>query len=148
MKKNILILSTYFLILILLSGCVTTYENRSSSTTKELSVSSILRFNDIPIPMGFSALDQESFTFQNDVNRVALIKYIGSKRVDIVVDFYKDQMPMYGWNPINIIEYDRRILNYEKNQETCLVTIEARGRKSIVIIAIAPKSRPMKVEKK
>ena len=34
----------------------------------------------------------------------------------------------------------------EKNNESCIVTVESEGRKSILTIAISPKSRPMKVD--
>ncbi len=119
---------------------------RESSADKSLEVSSTLRFDDVPIPIGFRTIDKESFAFRNDVTRVALLKYVGGKNADQVVAFYKEQMPMYNWNAINIIEYERRILNYEREGESCIVTIESQGRKSVVTIAISPKSRPMKVK--
>lgn len=141
-----------FLFSALLCGCAaTTYERRSSNTESPkdttFDVSSILRFDDVPVPSGFTILNEESFAFQNDATRVALLKYIGGWPMDQTVWFYKEQMPMYNWSPINIIEYERRILNYEKASESCIVTIEPKGRKSIITIAISPKSRPMKVEK-
>lgn len=137
------------LALILLSGCTTLSGPGSySGEDVSLDVATLLRFNDIPIPTGFKILDRESFAFQNDTTRVALLKYIGSKHMDLVVAFYKVQMTMYNWSHINIIEYERRILNYEKEGESCIVTIEARGGKSIITIAISPKSRPMKMQKK
>lgn len=154
MKRNkILVLSSYFLMLLLISGCTTTtYEARSygkdSSGGTSMDVASILRLEDVPVPAGFTILNKESFAFQNDVTRVALLKYSGSRHTDLAVQFYKEQMPIYKWSPINIIEYERRILNYEKGSESCIVTIESQGRKSIVTIAISPKSRPMKVESK
>ena len=152
MKQNkFLIVSFCFLILMALSSCVTTSENRSynereTSIEKSLGVAGILRFDDVPVPYGSRTLENESFAFQNDVTRVALLKYLGSTTPDQIVAFYKEQMPMYNWSPINIIEYDRRVMNYEKNSESCIVTVEAQGRKNIVTIAISPKSRPMKVE--
>lgn len=151
-KRKIAMSGLYFLIFVFLfSGCATMGGRDSLSDggdrrERELSVSSLLRFDDIPAPSGFNILDSESFAFQNDVTRVALLKYIGGKRADQVVWFYKEQMPLYNWNPINIIEYERRILNYEKEGESCIVTIESRGRKSVITIAISPKSRPMKVD--
>jgi len=150
-KKTIMIFSSYVLVLILLCGCTTTsggrFYGRGSSAGESLDVASILRFDDVPVPSGFKILGTESFAFQNDVTRVALLKYLGSKNEELTVSFYKDQMPLYNWSPINIIEYERRILNYENASESCIVTIESRGKKSVVIIAISPKSRPMKVEK-
>lgn len=150
--NNFLVFTSYFLILLLISGCATTYEARSydkdSASDTALDVASVLRFDDVPVPVGFKILDSESFAFQNDVTRVALLKYAGSRHADQAVWFYKEQMPLYNWSPINIIEYERRILNYEKESESCIVTIESKGRKSIITIAISPKSRPMKVEVK
>lgn len=137
------------LALILLSGCTAlTGSGSYSGEDVSLDVATLLRLNDVPTPTGFKILDKESFAFQNDTTRVALLKYIGPKHADIVVAFYKEQMSMYNWRPINIIEYERRILNYEKEGESCIITIEARGRKSVITIAISPKSRPMKVRKK
>jgi len=151
MKKiRTLFLIPCFLSLILLFGCATIPGTRSYEESRgevSLDVSALLRFNDVPTPSGFKVLDKESFAFQNDATRVALLKYIGSRSTDIVVSFYKEQMPMYNWSPINVIEYERRILNYEKEGESCIITIESRGTKSVVTIAISPKSRPMKVQK-
>ena len=153
MKKNILcgLSFSFFAILILLSGCTTmssgTY-GKGSVAEKPLEVSSVLRFNDIPAPYGFKILDHESFAFQNDATRVALLKYVGGTVADRVVLFYKEQMPLYNWNPINIIEYERRVMNFENDSESCIITIEAKGRSSIVTIAISPKSQPMEVETK
>jgi len=150
-RKNVLQLTAYSLLFIaLLCGCTTTggssSYDRGSSETRSLDVSTMLRFNDVPSPSGFRVLERESFAFQNDVTRVALLKYVGSRPTDEVVLFFKEQMPMYKWSPINIIEYERRILNYEKENESCIVTIESSGRKTIVTVAISPKSRPMKVD--
>lgn len=151
-SKKFLILAPYIVVLFLVAGCATTYEGRSygkdTASGTSLDVASLLRFDDVPTPAGFKILEGESFAFQNDVTRVALLKYSGSRSADQAVWFYKEQMPMYKWNPINIIEYERRILNYEKESESCIVTIESRGRGSIITIAISPKSRPMKVEQK
>ncbi len=152
--KNIFLLPVlcFLLSTFLIAGCATTYDTGSyrsrASADKSLNVAPILRFEDVPVPFGFISLETESFAFQNDATRVALLKYTGSKIADQVVWFYKEQMPLYNWSPINIIEYERRILNYEKGQESCIVTVESKGRKSIVTIAISPKSRPMKVELK
>jgi len=137
------------LALILLSGCTAlTGSGSYNGEYVSLDVATLLRFNDVPTPAGFKIIDKESFAFQNDTTRVALLKYIGSKHPDVVVAFYKEQMHMYNWSAINIIEYERRMMNYEKEGESCIITIEAKGSKSMVTIAISPKSRPMKVQKK
>ncbi|MBU1006516.1 MAG: hypothetical protein KKH08_02840 [Candidatus Omnitrophica bacterium] len=146
--KQILLIVGCLAVVSLMSGCSTLSGSGSySGQDVSLDVSALLRFSDVPIPAGFKILDKESFAFQNDATRVALLKYVGSKSPDLVVSFYKDQMTMYNWSAINIIEYERRMLNYEKDTESCIITIEPKGGGSIVTIAISPKSRPMKLDK-
>jgi hypothetical protein len=149
-NKSIIINISVFLLMLMVSGCAAMSDSRSYGSTSavesSLNVATILRFDDVPVPSGFKSIEHESFAFQNDVTRVALLKYVGTRNIDQIVAFYKEQMPLYKWNPINIIEYERRILNFEKESESCIISIEAIGRKNIVTIAISPKSRPMKVE--
>ena len=91
-RKRILVVGSCFLVLVLLTGCSTTSGSRSygsrPSVDESLEVSSVLRFDDVPIPTGFTTIDKESFAFQNDVTRVALLKYVGGKSADEVVAFY------------------------------------------------------------
>jgi hypothetical protein len=137
--------------LVLLVGCATFPQNESSSDAEKnkvtLSVAPILKFDDIPVPSGFRILEKESFAFQNDKSRVALLKYYGGKTADQVVVFYKEQMASFNWDLVNIIEYDKKVLNYDNSEESCIITIQPQGGKSMIIIALSPKSRPMKAEK-
>ena len=141
------------LLLVLIAGCATIQPRGSTSSSESeknkvsLSVSSILKFEDIPVPSGFKILDKESFAFQNDRSRVALLKYTGGKPADQVVTFYQEQMGSYNWNLINIVEYERKVMNYENSDESCIITIQPQGWKSTVTIAISPKSRPIKAQK-
>ena len=139
------------LVILFLAGCATFPQNEPSGDAEKnkvtLSVAPILKFDDIPVPAGFKNLDKESFAFQNDKSRVALLKYYGGQSADQVVAFYKEQMALFNWDLVNIIEYDRKVLNYENSDESCIITIQPQGGKSIVIIALSPKSRPIKAQK-
>ena len=137
--------------LFLIAGCATFPQNESAGNAEKnkmsLSVAPMLKFDDIPIPSGFKLLDKESFAFQNDKSRVALLKYYGGQNAEQVLAFYKEQMASFNWNLVNIIEYDRKVLNYENSEESCIVTILPQGGKSTVTIALSPKSRPIRPEK-
>ena len=125
-----------------LSGCVT-MSGRSSKVTnmsQGLEVSALLKFDDIPVPNGFNFIAVESFAFQTKDVRVGLLKYEGKSNPDEVVQFYKEQMPLYNWKTINIIEYERRILNFEKNGQSAVITIDGKGNKSSLVIAVSPRS--------
>lgn len=149
-KIKFSVLSSCLLVL-LLAGCVTLPKSESAGDAERnkvsLSVAPILKFEDLPTPAGFRILDKESFAFQNDKSRVALLKYYGSQSADQVLAFYKEQMASFNWSLINIIEYDRKVMNYENSEESCIITIQPQGGKSLVIVALSPKSRPIKPEK-
>jgi hypothetical protein len=150
-KIKFLVLGSQLLALVLLAGCATFPQGESSSDAEQnkvtLSVAPILKFEDIPVPAGFRILEKESFAFQNDKSRVALLRYYGAKTADQVVVFYKEQMASFNWDLINIIEYDKKVLNYDNSEESCIITIQPQGGKSMVIIALSPKSRPIKAQK-
>jgi hypothetical protein len=140
------------LVILFLAGCATFPQNESlphdsGKDKASLSIAPLLKFDDIPVPAGFKNLDKESFAFQNDKSRVALLKYYGGKTADQVVAFYKEQMAMSNWDLVNVIEYDRKVMNYENSEESCIITIQPQGGKSMVTIALSPKSRPIKSEK-
>lgn len=139
------------LVILFLAGCATFPRNESTGNTEQnkasLSVAPILKFEDLPTPAGFKILDKESFAFQNDKSRVALLKYYGGKNAEQVLAFYKEQMASFNWSLVNIIEYDRKVLNYENSEESCIITIQPQGGKSLVTVALSPKSRPIKPEK-
>ena len=141
----------YFLSLVLISGCATFSQDSSMSGSEKnqasLPLAPILKFEDLPVPAGFRIMDKESFAFENDKSRVALLKYYGGQNAEQVLAFYKEQMSSFNWNLINIIEYDRKVLNYDNSEESCIVTIQPQGGKSVVTIALSPKSRSIRPEK-
>ncbi len=130
----------------LMFGCATASstsksggEGESASSPKELGVAAVLKFDDVPIPSGFRMLPDQSFSFQNDVTRVGILKYAGRANAQRVIHFYQEQMPIYQWQFINLIEYDKSLLNFEKMDQVCTVTVEGGITKTNLVIAIAPK---------
>jgi len=152
MKKNnarvsiILILGLIFIA----TGCATTSNSNSSSSMQagSISVASILKFEDVPVPSGFKLVDNESFTFQNDNMRVGLLKYTGRPDANVVVNFYKEQMPMYNWDMLNVIEYGQKIMNFQRADQTCIITIQPLSTRTLIAIAVAPKSSSTMTEAK
>ena len=75
---------------------------------------------------------------------MAVLKYQGRVNIDQVINFYKEQMPMYNWSLINIIEYGQRLLNFERENETCIITIQVAGfwnEEALVTVSLGPKSQ-------
>ena len=139
-KKSVYAFLPVSLLLIVFLGCASAGPNtRSDGATKELGVASILKFEDVPIPAGFRIVTDQSFSFQNELTRVGILRYAGRANAQRVIQFYKDQMPLYNWQFVNMIEYDRSLLNFEKADQTCTVTVEVGITKTALAIAVAPK---------
>lgn len=125
-----------------LAGCI-----RGSAKSTQPSGASLLepqvtlKFNDIPVPVGFKLKPEASYSFESAGVRVGLLKYEGKSSPDQVVSFYKEQMPMFNWNLLNAIEYGQRLLNFERETESCIVSLIPRGKGSTLTISVGPKSQ-------
>ena len=129
------------LVSLAMAGCVASTSTTAANerAAAPLHAAALLKFSDVPVPMGFQLLDNESFAFQNEAARVGLLKYIGRPEIDRVVQFYLEQMPLYHWTFLNLLEYESRIINFEKPEQTCIITVGKRGDRTQVTLAIAPK---------
>jgi len=128
---------------LLFAGCATSGSVSADDGIKApmaLDVSTALKFVDVPVPSGFKIITAQSFTFENDVLRVGILKYKGNASGDQVVNFYKNQMPVYNWRFTNMLEYGRRIMNFEREDQNCIIVIESQGMSTFVTITVAPKS--------
>ena len=131
-----------------ISGCSTWGDwSRKKSSSGEgegasmgLSMSESLKFEDIPIPAGFKMNPENSFAFQNKTMRVGVLTYIGKASPQEIISFYKEQMPLYNWRLLNLIEYGTIQILFDKGTETCVITITP-ARKSTLRINVAPKSK-------
>ena len=144
--KMLIILGLIFSVSIL--GCVSLSSKTASTEMAGLEVATLLKFDDVPIPAGFKFLPKDSFSFQNDIFRVALLRYTGRGSGETVVKFYKDQMPLYRWELVNVVEYGIRTLNFERPDETCTIVIDTKGSKSNISISVAPRASGGEVDLK
>ena len=149
-KINFIICGFAFVILI--SGCATLFKKDAQTGIPALlEPSMMLKFADLPYPTGFKLLSKDSYTFESQGVRVAVLRYRGKANADQVVNFYKEQMPMYSWALLNTIEYGERLLNFDRANETCIVSLLPKGSSVTITISVGPKAqipkksdRPMK----
>lgn len=142
MLKRILSFIFLMAFMVTLSSCATTSQGSSKTSAPQvLEPQAVLKFSDLPIPSGFELLDKESYSFENAGVRVAVLKYKGKANVDQIINFYKEQMPMYGWTLLNIIEYGERLLNLEKGSELCVINLSPKGNTINMVISLGPKSQ-------
>lgn len=136
-----LFLSFFVFIFLGCAGLTGTSDNSLSKTSGLLEPSTIVKFNDVPVPAGFQILPQSSYCFESAGLRVGVLKYRGKANPDQVVTFYKDQMPMYNWSLLNIVEYGDRLLNFDRENETCIVSLLPKGNLVTITVSIGPKAQ-------
>ncbi|MBN2096885.1 MAG: hypothetical protein JW714_00235 [Candidatus Omnitrophica bacterium] len=144
--KSVLIVVLFFLA----AGCASTSEKSPTGLVSAeadfshstLAVTANLRFDDLPVPVGFKLVQDKSFVFQTENTRVALLKYTGRASLADLIEFYKEQMLTFNWQLLNIVEYERTVLNFERPSQSCIVTIESQGaKKKILTVSLAPKAK-------
>lgn len=132
--------------ILILSGCAITKKDKSSQSQAILEPQAILKFSDVPIPVGFTLLP--SYAFENSGVRVGVLKYQGKADIDKVINFYKEQMPMYNWSLLNIVEYGERLMNFDRENETCIIRLSTkqgfRGVNTIITVSLGPKPQVSK----
>ena len=137
----------YYVIILLIaafamSGCAMVNPRRSSGveTPKSLEVSPLLKFEDVPVPSSFKIMPNDSFIFDNDVTRLGILRYSGGADASSVARFYREQMPLYNWRFINFVEFNTRIINFERDDQTCIVIIEPHQLSTVLTVSVAPKA--------
>ncbi len=142
-NKLVIAVSICLLVFPLLAGCAG-LEKKDNINPALLEPQATVKFTDVPVPMGFKFLPKSSYSFENQGVRMGMLRYQGRANPEQVVAFYKEQMAMYNWNLLNIIEYGERQLNFERDTETCVITLAPKGMGSLLVsIALGPKSQNM-----
>lgn len=141
--KKLPVIMILFLVFAVFSGCSTSSQTKlQADNPKLLEPQAMLKFGDVPIPVGFKMLLRESYSFQSGGVRVGLLKYQGKADVDQVINFYKEQMPMYKWTLLNIIEFNERLMNFDRENETCIISLLPKGKTILMTISLGPKAQP------
>jgi hypothetical protein len=142
-KLSILVLLVFITVWLL--GCTGfTKREYTSKGLPLLEPSAMLKFSDVPVPAGFKPLREDSYSFESSGVRVGVLKYRGKADPDQVVNFYKEQMPMYNWVFLNVVEYGDRLINFERENETCIISLLPKGNLVTLTISLGPKSQVYK----
>ncbi|MFA5150182.1 MAG: hypothetical protein WC318_03300 [Candidatus Omnitrophota bacterium] len=139
-KRKFFLYAIGYLLPALLLGCVSLSDKNRTGSAQSLQAQSILKFSDLPVPAGFKILSEDSYSFESSGVRAGLLRYQGKASLDQVVNFYKEQMPMYNWALLNITEYGDCIMNFEREAESCIIGIVPKGDKATISLSFGPKS--------
>ena len=137
MRSRFWKLSTLVVFMFAAAGCASF---PSGNPDRTLEPTAALRFSDVPVPAGFKLIPEQSYSFENAGVRVALMKYKGRGTLDQVLNFYKEHMPLSRWTLLNISEYGQRLLNFERENETCIITMESKFTGTLITVSLGPKA--------
>ena len=81
--------------------------------------------SDLPVPIGFHILEDESEDASTGRRRIYLRHvYVGSGETFTVRNFYRDRMPQYKWQMVNAVYVaGTHTMVFQKGQESCTVAI-------------------------
>lgn len=81
--------------------------------------------SDLPVPVGFRILEDESEDAYTGRRRLYLRHvYVGSGEPFAVRNFYRDRMPQYKWQLVNTVHFGgTHTMVFQKGQESCTVAI-------------------------
>ena len=129
-------------IIFLLAGCtIYSRDPGISNNPNLLEPQTNIKFSDVPVPGGFKLLTQESYSFEAGGVRVGLLKYHGKADVDQVINFYKEQMAMYNWELLNVVEFGQRLMNFDRESESCIISLSPKGKNITITISVGPKTQ-------
>lgn len=113
----------------------------SSQPSALLEPSAVQKFSDIPVPAKFKFISENSYSFESAGVRVGVLRYQGKALPQQVVNFYKEQMPMYNWALLNVVEYGEYLMNFDRENETCVINITPKGSSAIITVSVGPKAK-------
>ena len=84
--------------------------------------------DDVPVPQGFKLVDKMTEDYESGGQRMARHEYRGYTDRYRIREFYKEQMPLMGWNLVSDQNVKGIItLRFENKFEFCSVTIIPSG---------------------
>ena len=131
--------------LILLPGCGTILKDVSSSgeatdvkllKTQPLPV--YYDFEDISIPPELTLDKEGSFIYETSKFKTGILVFKGRIDVSSLVAFFQENMKKNNWVFINSFKYKSYILNFQKEDKICLITLYDRVFNTIVEVRVGP----------
>ena len=82
----------------------------------------------VAVPGNFKLVDRNTEDYESGGRRWARHEYVGSADKETLRGFYKEQMPLLGWNRVTDHNVQGRItMRFEKPNEVCDIVITSGG---------------------
>lgn len=113
---------------LLLAGCNDVALNATRSdpqkgTTPAAEQAGYGRFTDLPIPEGATMDIERSLILGSGDNWLGRVSLNADGTVAEVFDFYRQEMPRFGWNEVTVVRSETSVLTYENGGRVATVQI-------------------------
>ena len=81
------------------------------------------QFDDIPIPINSKLIREESIIISRKVGWSGRLVFETSENQIDVFDFFRNELPKFGWKKISEISSESSLLNYQNNQRFASIQI-------------------------
>ena len=143
-KSRLLVLMLSILLLVG-AGCAAWEKSRDTSEETGEKKSEVeapapvyYDFVDILIPAELSLVKKSSFVYSTPSFTAGVLVFEGYVQGESLVNFFSTNMPKDGWTLNSSFRYRQVILNFEKDERSCLVSVEEFPLKTKVEIWVAP----------
>jgi hypothetical protein len=102
--------------------------NKQGDKSKPLLPRSAAYLAGVPVPKGFHITERLTDSYEGAGMRFARQEYVGYADPFAIREFYKEQMPLSGWQYITSQDIKGKTsIRFESSEEECTVTIQPTG---------------------
>ena len=81
------------------------------------------QFDDIPIPVNSKLIREDSIIISRKVGWSGRLVFDTSENQIDVFDFFRNELPKFGWKKISEVSSESSLLNYQNNQRFASIQI-------------------------
>jgi len=97
-------------------------------------------FGDIPIPPQLKRNEEQSFVYEAPGVVIGVVIYEGFYKGRSIAQFFRNEMPNYGWRFLNAFSDKRYVISFLKDNRSCQISVEEGTFGTRVVIKVGPTS--------
>ncbi|HVI52977.1 MAG TPA: hypothetical protein VM661_17340 [Candidatus Sulfotelmatobacter sp.] len=123
---------------LILAGCTTSPLSPNAKSDGTASSPSFSQFSDLPVPAKATMNVDQSLLLGNGESWTGRLVYSSWTNASGLYDFYKGEMPGFGWQEITSIRASISVQTWIRDTRVCTIQIKDSTFGSDVIVTMAP----------
>ena len=119
-KKLLILLVPFFSLISCTGDDLVPVKGPEGDPSLELNFS---QFDDIPIPIKSTLIREDSIIISRKIGWSGRLAFDTSENQIDVFDFFRNELPKFGWKKISEISSESSLLNYQNNQRFASIQI-------------------------